>query len=161
MVGSFQHGDGGASGYGDMWGPEGHRKNGNLRGIINSLDYIKDLGMNAIWMTPIFDSTNGQGGEKLQATGYFCTNYFKIDPKFGTEDEFDELVRKAHEKGIYVILDGVFGHHGGVNQVSPGGNWISTQNNTPNVRGSESGNIQFPGSLERSEEHTSELQSRI
>lgn len=148
MVGSFQHGDGGASGYGDMWGPEGHRKNGNLRGIINSLDYIKDLGMNAIWMTPIFDSTNGQGGEKLQATGYFCTNYFKIDPKFGTEDEFDELVRKAHEKGIYVILDGVFGHHGGVNQASPGGNWISTQNNTPNVRGSESGNIQFPGSLE-------------
>ena len=148
MVGSFQHGDGGASGYGDMWGPEGHRKNGNLRGIINSLDYIKDLGMNAIWMTPIFDSTNGQGGEKLQATGYFCTNYFKIDPKFGTEDEFDELVRKAHEKGIYVILDGVFGHHGGVNQATPGGNWISTQNNTPNVRGSESGNIQFPGSLE-------------
>ena len=129
-------------------GSRGHRKNGNLRGIINSLDYIKDLGMNAIWMTPIFDSTNGTGGEKLQATGYFCTNYFKIDPKFGTEDEFDELVRKAHEKGIYVILDGVFGHHGGVNQASPGGNWISTQNNTPNVRGSESGNIQFPGSLE-------------
>ncbi|MDE6443847.1 MAG: chitobiase/beta-hexosaminidase C-terminal domain-containing protein, partial [Muribaculaceae bacterium] len=53
MVGSFQHGDGGASGYSDMWGPEGHRKNGNLRGIINSLDYIKELGMNAIWMTPV------------------------------------------------------------------------------------------------------------
>lgn len=148
MVGSFQHGNGGASGYSDMWGPEGHRKNGNLRGIIDALDYIKDLGMNAIWMTPIFDSTNGQGGEKLQATGYFCTNYFKIDPKFGTEAEFDELVRKAHEKGIYIILDGVFGHHGGVNQASPGGKWISTQDNTPNVRGSESGNIQFPGSLE-------------
>ncbi len=148
MVGSFQHGDGGASGYGDMWGPEGHRKNGNLRGIINALDYIKDLGMNAIWMTPIFDSTNGQGGEKLQATGYFCTNYFAVDPKFGTEAEFDELVRKAHEKGIYIILDGVFGHHGGVSTASPNGNWISTQDNTPNVRGSESGNIQFPGSLE-------------
>lgn len=148
MVGSFQHGDGGASGYSDMWGPEGHRKNGNLRGIINALDYIKDLGMNAIWMTPIFDSTNGQGGEKLQATGYFCTNYFAVDPKFGTEAEFDELVRKAHEKGIYIILDGVFGHHGGVSSASPNGNWISTQDNTPNVRGSESGNIQYPGSLE-------------
>ena len=148
MVGSFQHGEGGASGYSDMWGPNGHRKNGNLRGIINSLDYIKDLGMNAIWMTPIFDSTNGNGGEKLQATGYFCTNYFKVDPKFGTEAEFDELVRKAHEKGIYVILDGVFGHHGGVNSASPSGKWISTQDNTPNVRGSESGNIQYPGSLD-------------
>lgn len=147
MVGSFQHGDGGASGYSDMWGPGGHRKNGNLRGIIDALDYIKDLGMNAIWMTPIFDSTNGQGGEKLQATGYFCTNYFKVDPKFGTEAEFDELVRKAHEKGIYIILDGVFGHHGGVNSASPNGKWIdSTTAN--NVRGTDAGNISYPGSLE-------------
>ncbi|MDE6299745.1 MAG: chitobiase/beta-hexosaminidase C-terminal domain-containing protein [Muribaculaceae bacterium] len=148
MVGSFQHGEGGASGYNDMWGPEGHRKNGNLRGIINALDYIKELGMNAIWMTPIFDSTNGNGGEKLQATGYFCTNYFKVDPKFGTEAEFDELIREAHARGIYVILDGVFGHHGGVNSASPNGKWIHTQDNTPNVRGSESGNIVFPGSLD-------------
>lgn len=148
MVGSFQHGDGGASGYSDMWGPEGHRKNGNLRGVINALDYIKELGMNAIWLTPIFDSTNGTGGERLQATGYFCTNYFKVDPKFGSEAEFDELIREAHNRGIYVILDGVFGHHGGVSQASPNGNWISTQDNTPNVRGSESGNIQYPGSLD-------------
>ena len=148
MVGSFQHGKGGASGYSDMWGPSGHRKNGNLRGIINALDYIKDLGMNAIWMTPVFDSTNGQGGEKLQATGYFCTNYFQIDPKFGTEAEFDELIQKAHERGIYVILDGVFGHHGGVNSASPNGKWIDTADGTPNVRGSESGNIRYPGSLD-------------
>ncbi|MDE5807806.1 MAG: chitobiase/beta-hexosaminidase C-terminal domain-containing protein, partial [Muribaculaceae bacterium] len=148
MVASFQHGEGGASGYSDMWGPNGHRKNGNLRGIINSLDYIKDLGMNAIWMTPIFDSTNGQGGEKLQATGYFCTNYFKVDPKFGSEAEFDELIREAHARGIYVILDGVFGHHGGVTAASPNGKTIQTQANTPNVRGSEAGNIVFPGSLE-------------
>ena len=148
MVASFQQGEGGASGYSDMWGPNGHRKNGNLRGIINSLDYIKELGMNAIWMTPIFDSSNGQGGEKLQATGYFCTNYFKVDPKFGSEAEYDELIREAHARGIYVILDGVFGHHGGVNSASPNGKWIQTQANTQNVRGSEAGNIVFPGSLE-------------
>lgn len=147
MVGSFQHGDSGASGYNDMWGPEGHRKNGNLRGIIEALDYIKDLGMNAIWMTPIFDSTNGVGGEKLQATGYFCTDYFKVDPKFGTLDEFKELIEKAHERGIYVILDGVFGHHGGVNRASPDGNLIFSQYNTQNVRGTEPGNIKFPASL--------------
>lgn len=148
MVGSFQHGEGGATGYSDMWGPEGHRKNGNLRGIINALDYIKELGMNAIWMTPVFDSTNGQGGEKLQATGYFCTNYFKIDPKFGSEAEFDELVEEAHNRGIYVILDGVFGHHGGVTAASPEGHYIDTRDNTANVRGTESGNIAYPGSLE-------------
>lgn len=148
MVGSFQHGEGGATGYTDMWGPEGHRKNGNLRGIINALDYIKELGMNAIWMTPVFDSTNGQGGEKLQATGYFCTNYFKIDPKFGSEAEFDELVEEAHNRGIYVILDGVFGHHGGVTAASPEGHSIDTRPGTANVRGSDAGNIAYPGSLE-------------
>lgn len=149
MVASFQHGEGGASGYSDMWGPEGHRKNGNLRGIINSLDYIKELGMNAIWMTPIFDSSNGQGGEKLQATGYFCTNYFNIDPKFGTMQEFEELVQKAHEKGIYIILDGVFGHHGGVNSSSPNGKRIDNGSGAnANVRGSDAGNIAFPGSLD-------------
>lgn len=147
MVGSFQHGNGGASGYSDMWGPEGHRKNGNLRGIIDALDYIKELGMNAIWMTPIFDSTNGNGGEKLQATGYFCTNYFKVDPKFGTEQEFDELVQKAHERGIYIILDGVFGHHGGVNSASPNGKWIDSSTSS-NVRGTDAGNVSYPASLD-------------
>ncbi|MCM1337853.1 MAG: alpha-amylase family glycosyl hydrolase [Candidatus Amulumruptor caecigallinarius] len=148
MVGSFQHGDGGASGYSQMWGPEGHRKNGNLRGIINALDYIKELGMNAIWMTPVFDSSNGgNGDERLKATGYFCNNYFAIDPHFGTEAEFDELVSKAHEKGIYIILDGVFGHHSNATGASPGGKYIDNRT-ASNVRGNDAGNIAFPGSLD-------------
>ena len=119
MVSSFQDGDPNI-GYGTGYGPSSH--NGDLRGIINALDYIKDLGFNALWMTPIFDSTNGQGGSLLQSTGYFATNYFKIDPNFGDETVFQELVTKAHEKGLYVILDGVFGHHGGVTEKSPQGN---------------------------------------
>lgn len=147
MVGSFQHGEGGASGYTDMWGPEGHRKDGNLRGIINSLDYIQELGMNAIWMTPIFDSTNGSGGEKLQATGYFANDYFNIDPKFGTKDEFRELVTEAHNRGMYIILDGVFGHHGGTPAASPSGKTIDNRS-AQNVRGTDAGNIAYPGSLD-------------
>ncbi len=147
MVGSFQHGEGGAPGYTDMWGPEGHRKDGNLRGIINSLDYIKELGMNAIWMTPVFDSTNGSGGEKLQATGYFANDYFNIDPKFGTKEEFRELVDACHERGMYVILDGVFGHHGGTPKPSPSGKTIDNTT-ASNVRGTDAGNIAYPGSLE-------------
>ncbi len=147
MVGSFQHGEGGASGYTDMWGPEGHRKDGNLRGIINSLDYIQELGMNAIWMTPIFDSTNGSGGEKLQATGYFANDYFNIDPKFGTKDEFRELVTEAHNRGMYIILDGVFGHHGGTPAPSPSGKTIDNKT-AQNVRGTDAGNIAYPGSLD-------------
>ena len=147
MTASFQHGEGGAPGYTAMWGPDGHTKNGNLRGIINSLDYIKDLGANAIWMTPIFDS-EGLPEEKLAATGYFATDFFSIDPKFGTEEEFVELVEKAHEKGLAVILDGVFGHHGGVKKASPQGNVI-VADWTFSDRGAEggTGNVKYPESL--------------
>ncbi|KAK8884850.1 hypothetical protein M9Y10_043971 [Tritrichomonas musculus] len=134
MVSSFQDGDPNR-GYGVGYGPSSH--NGDLQGIINSLEYIKNLGFNALWMTPIFDSTNGQGGPLLQSTGYFATNYFKIDPKFGTEDTLRSLVSKAHSLGIYVILDGVLGHHGGVNSASPNGNWPQGQSNP----------VSYPGSL--------------
>ena len=121
MVASFQHDPDGAQGYSAMWGPDNAMKNGNLRGIINSLDHIKDLGANAIWMTPIFDSSTASGGEKLQSTGYFTNNFFAVDPHFGTEEDLKELVDEAHKRGIYVILDGVFGHHGGVTEPSPSG----------------------------------------
>ena len=147
MTASFQHGEGGAPGYTAMWGPDDNTKNGNLRGIINALDYIKSLGVNAIWMTPIFDS-EGLPEEKLQATGYFATDFFKIDPKFGTEEEFRELVDKAHSKGIAVILDGVFGHHGGVKNPSPQGNTIYAEW-TLSDRGEQggTGNVKYPESL--------------
>ena len=121
MVASFQNDSTGAPGYKAMWGPDNAMKNGNLRGIINSLDHIKGLGANAIWMTPIFDSSTASGGEKLQATGYFTNNFFAVDPHFGTEADFRELVDEAHKRGMYVILDGVFGHHGGVTEPSPSG----------------------------------------
>lgn len=147
MVASFQHDDSGAPGYSAMWGPDEHTKNGNLKGIINSLDYIKDLGMNAIWLTPIFDSSTAAGGEKLQATGYFTNNFFKIDPHFGTEAEFRQLVDEAHKRGLYVILDGVFGHHGGVTEPSPSGYRIDCTI-SGNDRNEGTGNVAYPGSLD-------------
>lgn len=149
MVASFQHADDGAPGYNAMWGPDGHRKNGNIKGVTAALDHIRQLGANAIWLTPIFDSSKAQGGEKLQATGYFTNNFFKIDPNFGSEDDLRELVREAHARGMYVILDGVFGHHGGVTEPSPSGytldvEWVDSD------RGPEGGkgNIKYPGSLD-------------
>ena len=149
MVASYQHADDGAPGYSAMWGPDGHRKDGNLRGIINALDSIKALGVNAIWMTPIFDSSTASGGEKLQATGYFTNDFFKIDPHFGTEADFKELVDKAHSKGICVILDGVFGHHGGVTTASPSGHSLdSTRVYSDRGEQGGTGNIAYPGSLE-------------
>jgi len=124
MVESFVDGDP-ARDYNAGYGTSHHK--GDLRGIINSLDYIKSLGMNAIWMTPIFDSHAGeprQGGGidlKLDATGYYTRDYFKIDPKFGSLADAQELVTKAHEKGLYVFFDGVFGHNKGNLVASPTG----------------------------------------
>lgn len=77
---------------------------GNLSGVIEKLPYLKDLGINGIYFTPIFTSPS--------AHKYDTTDYFKIDPQFGTNDDFKELVRKAHEQGIRVMLDGVFNHAG-------------------------------------------------
>ena len=147
MVASFQNDPEGAPGYTAMWGPDGQRKNGNLRGITEALDYIADLGANAIWLTPIFDSSNAFGGEKLQATGYFTNDFFKIDPHFGTEEEFKDLVEEAHNRGIYVILDGVFGHHGGVTTSSPSGYTIDSTV-SGNDRNEGTGNVSYPGSLD-------------
>lgn len=118
MISSFQDGNPNL-GYGIGYGPSHFQ--GDLQGIINSLEYIKDLGINTIWITPPFDSTNGQGGEVLQSCGYFATNYFKVDPKFGDEETLRKLIQKAHSYGIYVLFDAVLGHHGGVTTPSPSG----------------------------------------
>lgn len=149
MIGSFIHGRGGAPGYDELWGPDGETKDGNLRGVIDALDHIASLGVNALWLTPIFDSSQATGGEKLQASGYFANDYFRVDPHFGTEDDLRELIDKAHDRGIYVFLDGVFGHHGGVENPSPSGFTIDS---TPSLsaRGEEGGegNVKYPESLD-------------
>lgn len=128
MVESFVDGDP-SHDYNDGYGTSHHR--GDLRGIINSLDYIKNAGMNAIWMTPVFDSHAGTPQDrlvgfdpvdlKLDATGYYTRDYFNIDPKFGTLADARELVDTAHAKGMYVFFDGVFGHHKGALEMSPTG----------------------------------------
>lgn len=148
MVASFRHGEGGAPGYTAMWGPDGHTKNGNLRGVTEALDHIASLGVNAIWLTPIFDSSRARGGEKLQATGYFTNDYFAIDPHFGTEADFRELVDEAHRRGLYVILDGVFGHHGGITAPSPSGNMPDTTVVRCDRADGGTGNVAYPGSLD-------------
>lgn len=122
MVESFVDGDNSAN-YGTGYGTSHH--NGDLAGVTASLDYIKSLGVNTIWLTPIFESIARDGqdewADRLDATGYFSSDYFKIDPKFGTLEQAKELVKKAHAKGMYVIFDGVFGHHKGNVVPSPQG----------------------------------------
>ncbi|WP_139683498.1 alpha-amylase family glycosyl hydrolase [Vibrio tasmaniensis] len=112
MVESFVSGDD-SIGHGTGYGTSHH--NGDIQGIIDSLDYIESLGMNGIWLTPIFNSepieNQDHWADRLDATGYFATDYFNIDPRFGTIEEAKALVEEAHARGLYVFFDGVFGHH--------------------------------------------------
>lgn len=75
---------------------------GNLAGIIDKLEYIASLGVNAIYLCPIFKSNSNHR--------YHTVDYFEIDPVLGTLKDFDNLVKKAHKLGLRVILDGVFNH---------------------------------------------------
>ncbi len=129
MVASFQDGDP-SIGFTQMWGPDNQTKGGDLQGIIKAIPYIKELGCNALWMTPIF---NSNGSDKLDATGYFAYDYFNIDPHFGTMEKFDELVDLCHENGINVILDGVFGHNKGKVASSPSRNGIKNPGIIPST----------------------------
>lgn len=75
---------------------------GDLPGLINTLDHLKELGIDVIYMTPIFMSDSMHK--------YDTIDYYKIDPSFGDEKDLKELVDKAHSMGMKVILDGVFNH---------------------------------------------------
>lgn len=77
---------------------------GSLRGIIRHFDHIRNLGVDILYMTPIFRSDS--------VHKYNIHDYYQIDPAFGDREDLKELVKLAHENGMYVILDGVFNHTG-------------------------------------------------
>ncbi|RME83736.1 MAG: DUF3459 domain-containing protein [Caldilineae bacterium] len=75
---------------------------GNLRGIIERLDYLADLGVTALWLSPIFHTTSYHG--------YDTVDYYRVDPHFGTNEDLKELVQAAHRRDLHVILDFVANH---------------------------------------------------
>ena len=77
---------------------------GDFRGIIDHLDHIQDLGIDVIYMTPSFKSNS--------CHKYDIIDYYEIDPSFGTKEELKELVQKAHDRGMKVVMDAVFNHTG-------------------------------------------------
>ncbi|MCW3051206.1 MAG: hypothetical protein JWN14_376 [Chthonomonadales bacterium] len=83
---------------------DGDRKGGDLAGILRRFDYLCDLGINALYLNPIFAAESNHG--------YDTTDYHKVDPHFGTEEQLKQLLRQAHSNGWHVILDGVFNHTG-------------------------------------------------
>lgn len=76
---------------------------GDLRGIIEKLDYVKDLGCNALWLNPVFCSPFRDGG-------YDVTDFRRVDPRYGTNEDLERLVVESHRRGIRVVLDLVAGH---------------------------------------------------
>lgn len=76
---------------------------GDIRGIIEKLDYIKCLGAALIWLTPMYVSPQ-------RDNGYDIADYYQIDPVYGTMEEFELLLKEAHRRGIRIIMDMVLNH---------------------------------------------------
>lgn len=84
------------------------RHGGDLEGISNNLDYLTDLGVTAIWLNPVLEN-DMEGGSYH---GYATTDYYKVDPRFGTNEEYAQLVEDANKKGLKVVMDIIFNHCG-------------------------------------------------
>jgi len=98
-----------------------HYHGGDLRGVIQRLDYIQGLGCNAIWLSPIFKNRWVQG-EDTNFHGYSTLDYFLVDPHFGDLDDLKELVREAHLRGIRIFFDIIPNHTADVISYAEGWN---------------------------------------
>jgi len=145
---------------------------GDIKGIIQKIDdgYFTDLGINAIWFTPIFEqiheSVDEETGNTYGYHGYWTKDWTNLDANFGTKEDLKELVEKAHHKGIRIVLDAVINHTGPVTDKDPvwGENWVRTGpqctykdfktttactlvKNLPDVLTERNGNVELPDFL--------------
>lgn len=103
---------------------QGARHGGDIRGMINSLDYLKNMGYTAIWPQPMVQNDM----PAYSYHGYAITDHYKVDPRFGTLEEYKELALKARAKGIKLIYDAVLNHIGSSHwwmQDLPFRNWLN------------------------------------
>ncbi|MBE6287804.1 MAG: alpha-amylase [Mediterranea massiliensis] len=84
------------------------RHGGDLAGIEQNLDYFSELGVTALWFTPVLEN-NMTGGSYH---GYATTDYYRVDPRFGTNEEYKQLIEKAHARDIKIVMDMIFNHCG-------------------------------------------------
>lgn len=84
------------------------RHGGDIRGLINHADYIDSLGVTALWVAPVLEN-DMRGGSYH---GYATTNYYKVDPRFGTNAEYVEMIDTLHNRGIKTVMDMIFNHSG-------------------------------------------------
>ena len=84
------------------------RHGGDIQGIINHLDYFNDLGITTLWLTPVLENNQPEASYH----GYSITDYYKVDPRHGSNELYKSMVEKAHQKGLKVIMDMIFNHCG-------------------------------------------------
>ena len=89
---------------------------GTLAGVISKLDYLRDLGVTTVWLSPVFR----QRGHLDTYHGYGVQDFLEIDPRFGSRTDLVELVRQAHDRGMRVLLDVIFNHSGANWNYPPG-----------------------------------------
>ena len=104
------------------------RHGGDIQGISSHLDYIADLGVTAIWLNPTQENDMESGSYH----GYAITDYYQIDRRFGSNEDFCALVEKAHEKNLEVVMDMIFNHCGSENYLfkdKPSKEWFNYHSN--------------------------------
>ena len=89
------------------------RHGGDLNGIREHLDYFKELGVTALWLTPVLENNSPDTPNGYSTYhGYATTDYYRVDPRFGTNDDYRRLCDEAHQKGLKVVMDMIFNHSG-------------------------------------------------
>ncbi len=107
------------------------RHGGDLEGIRQHLDYFNELGVTTLWFTPVLENDMPGGGGHSSYHGYATTDYYKVDPRFGTNEDYRRLVDEAHQKGLKVVMDMIFNHCGSSHpwQINPpASNWFNQPN---------------------------------
>lgn len=102
------------------------RHGGDIAGILNHIDYIDSLGVTAVWVNPVLENDIHGGSYH----GYATTNYYKIDPRFGTNEEYAALIDSLHNRGIKTVMDMIFNHSGFTHpwiENPPASNWFNFQ----------------------------------
>lgn len=103
----------------------GGRHGGDIRGVTDHLDYISDLGVTAIWLNPV------QKNSANSYHGYAISDFYAVDPRFGTMDDYVEMIDKAHEMGLKVVMDMIFNHCGSAHwwmEDLPTSDWLNVNN---------------------------------
>lgn len=108
------------------------RHGGDLEGIRQHISYFKELGVTALWLTPVLENNGpAEDGKYSFYHGYATTNYYRVDPRFGTNNDYINLIKECHAAGLKVVMDMIFNHCGSSHPWAvdqPSHDWFNSPN---------------------------------